>query len=440
MKLSPQSAHKSVFNQTRHSLIKRNGAALLFLFGLMTVAAVKAAAETTTPPTDPSLSIANPSGTYSSPAMPIAPVTTPSTSPFAVGEHIPLLITGTVAEVYDDNIYLQPHKSSDFITQLSLVLDYRVGNDTAIDGNYLDLFYAPSGDIYANHSSSNSFNQNTGAFFQHRFSKLTLGITQTYTHESVTAAQLNNLVTSAVLFTKVSAKYVYDEKISIDSSFNQRYTDYETSGYSNSNEWYGEAYALYKYDAKLTVGAGPRFGWLDVGMAPNQTYQQYLGRVDYQYSGKLLFELYAGVEDRQYQGSVTGDKIAPVFAASATYTPFINTALTLAAHRSYSPSYDLNGQNFIATAVSLIGRQRFCDEFYYNLGFGYENDTYEGAGVTLTGPSRNDNYYYVTTGFDWVPNSWYKGSIYYKYQRDDSNFSSFAFTDNQVGVSASFAY
>lgn len=385
-------------------------------------------------------SIVDPSGAYFNPPTPISPTSTPSNSAFAVGQHLPILITGTVGEVYDDNIYIQPVKVSDFITQLNLVLEYRAGNDTAVDSNYFDIFYAPSGDIYASHSSSNSFNQNTGALFQHRFSKLTLGISQTYNHNSATAAPVGNLVTTSVFDTKATAQYLYDEKFSLFATYDQNYTNYNTAGYSNSSQYQGDLYFLYHYDSKLSVGFGPKFGWLDVGGAPNQTYQDALGRVEYKYSGKLKFNLDFGVEAREYDGNVTGTKVTPVFTAAAIYNPWVNTTLTLQGQRNFYPSYNLTGQDYIATAVSLIGRQRFCRDFYYNLGFGYENDTYTGAGVALTGPGRVDNYYFATTGFDWVPNSWSKFSIYYKYQNDNSNFSSFSFNDNQVGISAGFSY
>ncbi|MCE0497059.1 MAG: outer membrane beta-barrel protein [Methylacidiphilales bacterium] len=385
--------------------------------------------------------IVAPSGTYASPSNALAPTTSPSSAPFMESGHLPILFIATVSEVYDDNIFVQPNKVSDFITQISLLGEYKIGNDKAIDASYFDIFYAPSVDIYADHSGQDSFNQRAGLLYQYRFSKLALGLEQTYARESATSAAAGNLVTSSVYVTKASADYNYSDKLSVIGDFTQTLTDYETAGFSYSNEWAADAYFLYQLDPKLSIGFGPTVGWLDLGYgAPSQTYQQMLARVNYLYSGKLSFNLSAGAEVREYSGSVTGDTVEPVFSLSGTYQPFINTNITLVGQRQFDPSYNFYGQDYIATSVSLIGRQRFLQKFYYNVGFGYENDSYQGAGIDLTGPARDDDYYYATTGFDWDPNSWLKASIFYKYQKDDSSFSNFSFTDNQVGVSASFSY
>lgn len=389
----------------------------------------------TTPP-----DIAAPSGTYAAATTAFAPVTSPNNAPFMVGGHLPILFIAYVSEVYDDNIFIQPSKTSDFITQIGLLGEYRIGNDEGPDSNYFDIFYAPSGDLYADHSAQDSFNQRAGALYQHRFSKLTLSLEQTYDRQAQTVAAVGNLVTLSTYVTKASASYDYSDKLSINGTFTENVVDYETSGYSNSNESVADAFFLYKLDSKLSIGIGPKIGWLDVSSAPNQTYEQILARVNYLYSGKLSFNLAAGAEDRQYQGPVTGDKVSPVFTLSASYLPFPYTTLTLTGQRQYNPSYNFYGQDYIATSVSFNGRHQFCRHFYYNLGLGYENDNYEGAGIDVVGPNRQDNYYFATTGFDWNPNSWLQASIYYKYQRDESNFNAFSFNDNQVGVSAQFSY
>lgn len=380
-----------------------------------------------------------PSGTYMAPAGNFSPNIVPG-NPYIPEGHLPVVFSASVGEIYDDNIFISPVKTSDYITQINLMAEYKVGNDKAIDAGTFDIFYAPSFDIYANHSAQDSFNNYAGAQYQYRFSKLTLGIQQTYDRNSSTSAPAGTLVTTSNYVTTASANYFVDEKFSVVGTFNQKILDYETAGFSDSNEWVGDLYFLYKYDSKLTLGFGPKFGWLDVTLAPNQTYQDFLGRADYAYSKKLSFSLYAGAEVREYQGPASYTRAAGVFNLSAIYQPFTNTTLTLACGRQFEPSYNFYGQNYMASRVSLTGRQRFLQNFYYNLQLGYENDAYQSAGVGLTGPARNDNYYYITTGFDWTPNNWLTSSIFYKYQTDISNFSGFTFNDNQVGISVGFKY
>ncbi len=380
-----------------------------------------------------------PSGTYITPAGNFAPQVNQATSNMPEG-HLPVQLSAAVSEVYDDNIFISPVKVSDFITQINLLADYHVGNDKAIDAGTFDIFYAPSFDIYASHSNQDSFNSNVGAQFQYRFSKLTLGIEQTYNHVNQTNAPAGTLVTTSDYMTKASANYAIDSKFSIVGTFTQDILNYDTAGFSSSNEWVGDLYFMYKYDSKLSLGFGPTFGWMDVTLAPNYTYQDILGRVDYAYSKKLSFHLNAGAEVVEYQGPAAYDRVAAVFDLSTVYQPFTNTTITLDAGRQFTPSYNFNGQDYLASKVSIAGRQRFLQDFYYNVQFGYENDAYQSAGVALTGPARNDNYYFASTGFDWVPNSFVTSSIFYRYQADDSNFSGFTFNDNQVGVSVGFKY
>jgi Putative beta-barrel porin 2 len=381
------------------------------------------------------------SGTYSTPTATLVPTTSAGNAPTTgQGGRLPFLVSASISEVYDDNIFIQPHKTSDFITQLNVRGEYSVGDRSASDGNYLDVFYAPSGDIYARNSSQDSFNQAAGLLYQHRFSKLTLGVEQDYSKDNSTSASAGNLVTSSLYTTNAWADFDYSDKLTLLGDFTQTVTDYETTGYASSNEWSGNFHFLYHLDSKISVGLGPRFGFLDITGAPNQTYQQLLAWLTYGYSDKLSFTLSGGAEYREYQNSNPGDKLSPVFNLAGVYTPSSYTTLTLSAGRQYNPSYNFTGQNYINTNVTLTGREKFCRDFHYNLSFGYENDDYESAGAVITGNTRNDNYYFVNTGFDWNPNSWLLTSIYYKYQKDDSNFASSTFDDNQVGLSLSVSY
>lgn len=382
------------------------------------------------------------SGVYSAPAASLSPTTSTSTgnAPAWQGGHLPFLVSVSLSEVYDDNIFIQPKKTSDEITQINLRGEYRIGDRAASDGNFLDVFYSPAFDLYANQSNQDSFNQLVGVLYQHRFSKLDLGLEQDYSKQSSTSAAAGTLVTSDIYTTTGTADYAYSDRLSLTGNVTQTVTGYEATGFSSSNEWVGNTYFLYKLDSKLSVGLGPAVGFLDIGAAPNQTFEQILGHVDYRYSRKLSFSLSAGAEDRQYQGSATGDKISPVFTLAGTYHPFIDTTLTLSGSRSYQPSYNTPGQDYLDTNVSLTASQLFLQKFTYNLGLGYENDGYEAAGIVLTGPTRSDDYFYATTSVGWNPNKWMMTSIFYKYQKDDSNLAAATFDDNQVGLSLSLSY
>jgi hypothetical protein len=356
------------------------------------------------------------------------------------GGRLPFHISVTLGEVYDSNIFFQPNKTSDFITQLGVRGEIKFGDQEVTDGNYLDGYYAPSGALYADHSSEDFLNQDVDLLYQHRFTRLTLSLEQSYTKTTATSFSIGNLVTSNIYTTNAKATYAYSDKVEINSSFSQVFTDYNTAYYTSSREWINDEYFLYKLDSKLSIGIGQRFGFLDFEGAPFQTYQQLLPRLKYDYSGRLTFQLAAGAEYRQYNQSGRADRFTGVFELSGTYQPFLDTTISLRGSRHYVPAYGFNDEDYLATNVSLTGRQKFLKEFYFNLGLGYENDSYLYNGTGFTGPNREDNYYFATTGLDWDPNTWLVVSSYYKYQKDASNFSAFSFDDNQVGFSIEASY
>jgi hypothetical protein len=356
------------------------------------------------------------------------------------GGRIPFHVTVGIGESYDDNIFIQPHKTSDYITTLNAKFELRLGDGSAVDSNLFSLYYQPTGLLYARHSKEDSLNHNVDVLFQHRFTRLVLSLEQSYARAQSTNAAFGNLVTSEVYNTIATADYSYSDKFDIRGTFTQNFTDFQNPGYTSSREWDGDLYFLYHYDPRFSFGLGPRFGFLDIQQAPNQTFQELLARANYAYSGKLNFSADAGGELREYQGGTPGDTATPVLDISANYTPTNTTLVSLVASRHYSPSYNFIGQDFISSAVDLSFSQQFLEKFNLRLTLGYENDDYGYAAPNLTGGTREDNYFFANPGVDWRPNGWLVVSAYYRYQRDDSNFDAYTFNDNQAGLSLSATY
>lgn len=367
-------------------------------------------------------------------------VTAASDSSFWPSGRLPFHLSAKLGEIYDDNIFIQPDKTSDFITQLTLKSEIRLGNQHVVDGNYLDAFYAPTFALYADHSSEDYIDQDVGVFYQHRFSRLTLSADQTYTKTTATSITIGNLVTSDVIATNLKADYAYSDKLDIASTVTQTFTDYDAASFTNSGEWVLDTYFLYKWDSKLSFGFGPKFGFLDFSGAPLQTYQQFLPRVIYTYSDRLTVSLDGGLEYRQYNQDNEGDLLTGIFDISATYRPFVDTTLALTGSRHYVPAYGFIGQDYLASSVGVTGRQKFLKDFSFNLGFGYENDDYLLPASGFSGVTRNDDYLYATAGLDWTPNTWLVVAGAYRYQNDSSNFQAFSFDDNQLELSIEASY
>jgi hypothetical protein len=399
------------------------------------------AASSSTTSTGPSLE-----GTSASAGISAAPIsgpgaTTPGTTGGAFhGGPIPFHVTVSIGESYDDNIFIQPNKVSDFITSISLKAEFQYGTREGADTNFLELYYQPTGEIYEQHSKEDSLNHNVDLFYQHRFSKLTLDLEQSYVHAQSSNAAIGNLITSDVYNTIASANYAYSDKFDVRGTFTQNFTDFQNPGYTSSREWDGDLYFLYHLDDRLSIGIGPRFGFLDVQEAPNQTFQQLLGHLTYVYSDKLNFAVAGGAEYREYENDVRSNTLSPVFELSGTYRPSQFTSVTLSGARHYMPSYNFIGQDYISTNVGLSVSQQFYQKFSLGLSVGFENDDYEAAGPSNVATTREDNYFYTSPTVAWHPNDWLVVNAYYRYQRDDSSFDAYSFNDNQVGISLSATY
>ncbi|MCE0483902.1 MAG: outer membrane beta-barrel protein [Methylacidiphilales bacterium] len=375
-------------------------------------------------------------------------------------QKLPVTFTLSAGETYDDNIFIQPTKSHDWVTDIQPGVDLAFGDPILLtpnlgienpnanpenesNSNYLSVTYHPTFLLYADHSHLDTVDEFADALYAHQFSKLTLSIEQSYaklSQPTIQTSAAGSMVDRDVYVTTARANYVYSDKLSTYGTFTQTVTDFQTPGFTDSNEWTGDYYFLYQVLPKLSVGFGPRFGFVDIVGAPNQTWQAGLVHFYYTPTGKLAFTLDVGAEDRQYESPGPGDKATPILDATGTYQPFDSTTISLSAGRDVHASNSFIGQNYTASRVQLGLRQRFVQVVYFNLNVGYEHDQYNFASSGLAGPERQDDYYYVKTGLEWDANDWLTVNGYYQYSEDNSNFAAVSFNDNQFNIGATLKY
>ncbi len=357
----------------------------------------------------------------------------------ALSKKLPFRVTATLGEIYNNNIFSRVQKEGDFITKLAVTGEYRTGDLKATDGNYFDFVYTPSLHLYARHSHETGVDQNVDAFYGHHWTKLTLSLEQIYQKTQETDASIGGLVTADKFTTVAQAKFIYSPNLDIILTGRQDIIDYDQPAYTDTKEWSGTLYALYHVDPKLAVGFGPRIGYLNIDMSPNETYQQFLARLFYDPTEKLHFQGTAGAEDRQYQTVGRSDTLEPVFELDGVYLPNPSTTLTLNTSRRFEPSYNVLGQDYIATNVSVSAKQRFFQAYFLALTAGYENDEYQNV-TPMPGAQREDDYFYLQPSLTWAANGWLKVSAFDRYAEDNSNFDIFTYDTNQVGVSISATY
>ncbi len=344
-----------------------------------------------------------------------------------------------LSETYDDNIFLQPSKTYDWITAVSPSALFTMGDQESANENYVNLFYQPTFLIYANNSNQDNIEENVNAQYSHTFTKLRLGIGQQYQKLSDATVDSNNIVNRDVYTTRAIADYDYSDKLSIHGVATQTWTNYANGNQANTREWDLNSYFLYDLTPKLKLGVGPSIGFLDQQYAPNQTYQQLLGHLQYQATGKITVSLAAGVEDRQYQYG-RNDQVTPVFDLRGDYQATDSTSFNLSGHAETYASASLQGQNYQDIAVQGGVSQRFLQKFYVNINAGYDNSTYNTISSNATNTGRVDNYFFVKPGVSWVPNNWLNVSASYQYSKDNSNYNYASFNDSQYSISIQLKY
>ena len=357
---------------------------------------------------------------------------------------LPVNLSLSVAEVYDDNIFIsQTDRRADYITEITPNVVFVKGDPTAANSNYLKIEARPTFLFYAKNSGQNTIDQYEDGAYQYNFTRLTLGIEQRYEHLSTANIDIGNLAQRDIYTTLISSDYNYNDALSIKTSASQRITDYDaTPGttITDTTEWTINSYALYQITPKIALGVGPRIGFVDIQGAPNQTHEDLLFHANYDAGSKISFGLSAGIEDLQYEDQNNENHFLPIFRLSGVYQPFDGTMLTASGFRETLVSYSLFGQNYIDTSIQADFRQRFLNKYYFTLSAGYTDDAYQPGSTNVTGQLRQDDYFYGGAGVEWDPNDYLKFAARFKYSDNSSNFNDFSFTDNRITVQATFSY
>jgi hypothetical protein len=346
----------------------------------------------------------------------------------------------SAGETYDDNILISPQKLDDFITNVSPDLDYEMGEKTAPDSNYLNVYFAPTLYFYQNHTRYNRQDYDADLFYQYTWTRLSVSLEQQYQHLTDASIDIGNLVPRDIYTTKVGLNYAYNDNLGLFGTATQQVSSYHGGSNVNINQWTIDTSALYQVASKVWVGAGPRAEFIDISGAPNEQEDDFLARLNYNPGAKISATFAGGVEYLSYQDD-TPSHILPIFELTGFYTPFDGTQISLSASHESTNSYSLDGETITNSTVQVTARQRFWRDIYFTLAGGYTNADYQFGSVQAAaagmGNRRMDNYYFVNGGIEWDARAWLKVSGSYQYSEDDSNFAQNSFNDNQVNVQAS---
>jgi hypothetical protein len=357
---------------------------------------------------------------------------------------------------YDDNITLASSaRLDDWVWRIMPGALFGVGEFRGDKGTYVSLDYTLGGNIYTDHNEFNAVDHHVIASGGWKLSKLTLGLSQSYTIENGKQIEAGGFVEQESFVTLLTSKYDLSEKTSVELNGRQSiiHSEEKRIGEPNPelvsiNEWVTEAWGNYKVTEKVTAGVGATLGFRDTQShetpipdfvdSPSQVFEQILARGLYHMSEKVDLMGSVGLQFSQFQG---GDDKGPdfVFNLAGSWHPLENTYATLEAFRHDVPSYIYNGRNYTVTGFRASVKQLLLEKYTASLATGYEYSDYtETADANVI--DRTDDYYWIRPGFDYTINERWMVGIFYQFRTKSSSDPNFDYHNNQAGLYSNYRF
>lgn len=338
--------------------------------------------------------------------------------------------------VYDDNVNISSRvEQDDFIWVTSPGIT-AVAGDSLSDSPTLTLNYAPSFIVFTDHSEYDSIDHSANVAGIWPFSRLRLGFQQTFDQNTGGIVDVGNRVERRSFNTSLTSAYELSEKTSFEINARQMISDYPQP-LIGTKEWSSDNWLNYLVAAKVVMGLGLTFGYVDVDRNPSQQYERALLRAVYKLTYKLDLNASAGGEFRQYKDGP--NRFGAIFSLGASYWPRDGTTISVNGHRDNRNSALYSGQNYVSTGIGISVRQRFFDRLFATVGGTYEHAEYESSvfGVAAT---RSEDYYLVRTGVDVAITDRWLAGLFYRHRENISNSGVFGFSNNQIGIQTSYEF
>jgi hypothetical protein len=385
------------------------------------------------PPPDPSATV----GANGTPPTTATPQ--PASIPGLVinGGGLPVQLGLTLGGYYDDNIYIQPdgpQRVGDFIWTVAPYAGWNSAAQTGVD-NSVQAAYSPTFIFYQTHANNDAVDQAGNFVYAYNGGKTDLVLSEVIADAQETAIDYGNLVMETNSVTKLNVHEQLTGKLSGNFLAVQTIVDDDPG--LHSAEWTAAGYLDYQLTGKTGVGLGVLGGFADLE-GPNQTYQQLNARITFDPGAKLSFNLTAGAELRETQGS-GGAALTPVFSLGLSYQPFDGTNVGFEGYRRYDYSGGFYGEDYLATGGSVALSQRFLQKFYVTVSAAVEDAQYRDN-FSNAFSNQSYDFFSVRAAVAFRPTVWCELSIFYQYRDNMAEGGADPFTDDQAGFLARFTY
>ena len=355
--------------------------------------------------------------------------------PVAPGKKWRLFGSLSASAVYNDNIFIgSTGKVGDFLFTITPSVSLTLGSPDGEGVGYLTLNYAPGFVHYAEHSSEDSFNQFGLVSTGYRFTRLTLGLSLSYTQAKQTNTEVGALVNQRNYTAALTSKYDLTEISSVELNVSETFAGYQ--GFMNVSDMIAQAYYNSRITETFTLSLGLAYGDARAQGSAAQAYQQATIRGIYKATEQLSFNADVGGDFRDNGG---GNHVAPIFGLAVDYRPTESTDLSLSGSRSIEPSAVEVDEDKQLTSLVLSVRQRFFQRYFLTPSIGYDYTSYRATTQGVSASRSDDTIGFGVSVTTNVTERW-SVQLFYQYRRNSSTADGFSFTDQQIGLSSSVTF
>jgi len=357
-----------------------------------------------------------------------APPTTPSTAaeyplrwgPFTAHPHL------TYDFTYATGVLINPGE-----TTTSAV--HAVSPGLTIESKHITIDYTASINTYSQGPYKDSVNHFASLRSSFGYGDWAFTLDQSYSKANNPLIETGTQTETESFNTQFGALWNLNEKVFFDFSISQQFQD--SKEFQSYSQWSTMDWVNYRVTREFSVGAGVGFGYSDVEVGSDMTYEQFQGRINWHPAPKLSVNLSGGVEIRQFLANTGAeDLLNPIMSGSVSYQIFEATSLYFSADRSVNNSLF---SNQIVETGSLSGgiNQRFFRHFNLALTGGYRNSDYKSTTALALGvfnSGRTDEYTFVSVGLGTTFLRKGTVSIGYLHGQNNSSAAGYTYDSDQV--------
>ncbi len=340
-----------------------------------------------------------------------------------------------VEVLYDDNVlFARPGEEvADIVFRFRPGLVLAFGDAEVREASFLQLSYRPTGSVFVDLSSENSFDHDIAAVFGHRGPKLKTTFDASYRTITEATIDVSARTQRQIFDTGLLMEYALGAKTGLRGDAGYVVENFDM--FAGSEEWQADLYLTYAGGGKSVVGIGYGGGELRPEGGRDQRYQRALLRTDWRVTEKFVLAAWGGADFRRTgaEQETTG-----VFGVEFGGRVRAGTGLRLSLQRGIEASALQQSESFVRTVFVVGVDQRLGRRFTALLDVGFEINDYATDGEEAV--ERADESWFVRPGIRYQFRENLSAEIYYAYRENASSIDLFDFKKNQIGASMRYDF